>query len=337
MLIRLLILAIVVFNCGPAYADVAAGSVFTAQDTLSVELDDPEHRALLEPLTWLPGSFDVHLERAENTGIGADWIVSFTSPLSDRRPPQDEARTVYLDWFMARDADGTPLAAPAVVIVPGTDRRRLAARALAIFLKARAVHVLVLQPPGYGRRGDGGLSRPAERFLPRVRQAVADARRARDAAAALPGVRDQPVYLAGISLGGFLAVLTAELDPGYDGLFVLLAGVDLHHVVTHGDRDAARFRRRLEAAGFQGQALRDLLWQVEPLRAADRLDPTRTWLYRGMYDTVIPPASTEKLADAIRLPPEHHHRYPVGHYDGAFLLPAIAADMASTVTEHETD
>ncbi len=312
-------------------ADVAAQGTYSATDTLKAILKEPEHKAVLSPIMWEPGKFEVKVEKPDSAAPGENAMVSFPSPLPMWE--QAEADRVALEWFAAQDESGRPVAGPAVVIIPETDSRRIAARTLAMGLRALKVHAFVLQPPGYGRRSAPKLRTNPHQFLPRSRQTVADARRARDAIAALPGMAGAQVHLAGISLGGFLATVTATLDDGYDQTFIMLAGGDLAGVISNGQRDAATFRERFIRAGFTQEQINDQLRMVEPLRVADRLRPESTWLFTGMYDTVVPTKNSDELAAAAHLPADHRIVYPTDHYTAALMLPDAARSIVEKITK----
>ncbi len=323
----------IVLLAGCLAARVAAdepAATFEARDSLALELRSPEHREVLRPMGWEPGPFTVERRRPEPGESDADWLLSFPSPLP--RGVDAVSDVVWVEWYVAADVHAGADAPPAaVLIIPETDRRRHASKAIARVLRNSGVHGLVLQPPGYGRRRIPGADRDAAQLVPTVRQTAADARRTRDALAALDELRGGSIHLAGLSLGGFIASLSAALDGGFDGTFILLAGGDLNLVLSRGQRDAAKVRERLVGAGFDGERLRELLWQVEPLRVADRLVPERTWLYSGRFDTVIPLESATRLAEAVPLPAGHHVVYAIDHYSGVLILPVIVGHMAEQV------
>ena len=321
----------------PSFPVHAESALISTRDTLDVQLDDPVHRDLLGAVVWTPQPFHVVVETAQAEESDADAIVTFPSPLPQHARNANAAAaamdTAVLEWYQARDAAGQAVAAPAVVVVPETNRRRVAAKMLARAIRERGVHAFVLQPPGYGRRR-GPSDRDVRQLVSRTRQAVADTRRARDAVAALPLLQGQRVFLAGVSLGGFVVTLAAELDhAAFDGLFVLLAGGDLYTIVTTGDRDARKFRQQLEAAGYRDETLRGLLDQIEPLRGADRLDPARTWIYSCTQDTVVPPAATLRLVESAKVPADHHLQFPFGHYTAVFIIPAVVEHMSRQVLQ----
>jgi hypothetical protein len=308
---------------------------YHASDSLAVVLEDGPHQEVLGPIVWEPGDFEVTIGPGESGPFGEDAIVSFPSPKPVHEPA--EVDVVSADWYIARTADGAVAEAPAVVIVPETDSRRVAGRALGAALRGLHVHALVLHPPGYGKRNVGNVRRDVSQFLVRYRQGIADARRTKDAAAVLPGIRGHRVHLGGISLGGFSAILTESLDNGFDQTFVMLAGGDLYGIVTNGQRDAIKFREGFAAAGYEGQDLKDLLNQLEPLRVADRLEATRTWLITAQFDDVVPPENSLKFAETAQLPADHHITYPTDHYSAALMLPTMAKTLADLVLQLESE
>ncbi len=118
-----------------------------------------------------------------------------------------------------------------------------------------------------------------------MRQAIADVRRARDAVASLPLVDDAHIALQGTSLGGCVSATSAALDHSYDSVFLTLAGGNIFDLIQNGKKDAAKVRQKLNQAGFSGEQLKAIVHPIEPNRIAHRLQPERTWLYSGTYDT----------------------------------------------------
>lgn len=135
-----------------------------------------------------------------------------------------------------------------------------------------------------------------------------------------------------MSRGGFVAATVAGLDDGYDRVFVLLAGGNLHDVVVRGGRDAAKFREKLAAAGISEQQIKEFAYHVEPLRLAHRIRPEATWIFSGKYDDVVPPECSHALAVAAKLPAGHHVQLPASHYSGIIYLPPVLQQIAALVT-----
>ena len=309
------------------------GATFTARDSLAPgHDDDPGARDCLEGLLWEPGAFTVRLTTARD-GHG-DFTVRFPSPQPGGIHENDD---VSLEWYLARDTDGAPLAddvaAPACVVVHESGSSMPFGRMIARGLAARGVQACMIHLPFYGlRRPTTGRPGPDVTFRA-LRQGVADVRRARDAVAVLPGVDERRIGLQGTSLGGFVTATAGAIDGGFSQVFILLAGGDIAGVIANGRRDAAALREQLAAAGLSDADVRAAVASVEPLRLAHRLDPARTWLYSALHDDVVPPRHAQLLAEAARLEEEHHVQLHANHYTGIVYLPLVLTQMRNRVAD----
>ena len=298
-------------------------ALFNGTDSLDSTADPkPDAEDCLKGLRWNSTDFQVQCEApVENEG---DLLVRFPSPVDSGDAVNDR---VSMEWYAARDAERRPIAARAVIVVHESGRGMTVGRIFARGLNARGLHTFLIHLPGYGARRTPAADRP-ERILDSMKQAVADVRRARDAIKNLPLVQADIVGVQGTSLGGFVTSTAAGLDDGFQRVFILLAGGNLHDVVLQGKRDAAKVRQRLESIGVNGDQIRELARPVEPLRLAHRLNPRSTWLYSGKYDDVVPPACSKALSEAAGLPPEHHIELAADHYSGVLYLPLVIARIA---------
>lgn len=304
------------------------GQKFTATDTLSCgDESNKDAQQCISDLSWAPNDFSVEVEAAE-PGCG-DWRIHFPSARPVGNAKND---LVSMEWFAARDEEGEIRVAPAIVVVHESGSRMTVGRLIARGLSSHGLNAFLLHLPGYGPRRVEGVS-DIERTLPALQQAIADVRRARDAAVALPGVDGSVVGLQGTSLGGFVAATAAGLDRGYDRVFILLAGGNVHEVVLKGARDAAKVREKLFAAGVTEQQIKDMSRKVEPLRLAHRLNPKQTWVYSAKYDDVVLPENTRALVDAANLPADHHIELPADHYSGAIYLPKVIQQISQHMVE----
>jgi dienelactone hydrolase len=296
----------------------SVGQSFTGHDSLTPQPDsNPDATNCLSNLLWSPSDFPVITESSGNQH--GDFLIRFPSPVPSGDAVNDR---VALEWYQARNPDGSVLKAPAVVIVHESGRGMAAGRTIARGLRSRNLHTFVIHLPGYGAR-TSTLSTDIRRLLPAMQQAVADVRRARDAVAALPQVDASLIGLQGTSLGGFITATVAGLDHAYQRTFIFLAGGQIAEVLIHGTRDAAGIRNRLAAAGIDSPQIRSLSLAVEPMRLAHRINPATTWLFSGKFDEVVPPRCSLAFAAAASLPADHHRQLPVGHYSAALLLPFI--------------
>ena len=294
-----------------------AGSTFPSRDTLNCAPESlADAAACVEGLRWKPADFTVRIETA--TGQG-DWLVRFPTPI----PSGDEVNdNVAMEWHLARDPEGKPKLAPAIVIVHESGRGMVAGRLFAQGLRLYGFHTFLIHLPGYGAR-TSALTGDPMKMLPALKQAIADVRRARDVVAVLPFVDKSLIGLQGTSLGGFVTATVAGLDRGYDRTFILLAGGNIADVILTGTRDAAGLRKRLTEAGITEAQIRLHSQAIEPMRIAHRVDPLKTWLFTGLKDEVVPPACSVAFATAGKLDATHHIQLPVGHYTAAILMPLI--------------
>ena len=300
---------------------------FEARDTLSVDLTRADDAALavLRRVTWEPGAFTV---RAEATpGAAHDARVTFPSP-----PVEGEAgdATVTLRWYAARNGDGTPKAAPAVLVVHTLHPDMAIGKAIARSFAKRGLHAFLVELPGYGARREAGRV-PGVVALHSPARTVVEVRRARDAIATLPNVADGRIALQGTSLGGFAGAVAASMDGAFDPVVLLLSGADAFGVLRDGQADASRLRRLAHAAGHSDAELRRVLDRLDPQHVAHRLDPKRTWLFTARRDQVVPARNSDLLARTIDLPPAHHVTLDGGHYTAMLTLPGLVERMADII------
>jgi dienelactone hydrolase len=235
-------------------------------------------------------------------------MIRFPSPLPSGDPAND---CVSMEWY--RPFRQRSASVPAMLVVHESGANMAIGRLFARAFQAEGFHAFLIHLPSYGDRR-GRVSFRSGKIGAIMRQAIGDVRRARDAIAVLPGVDASNIGVQGTSLGGFVVATAASLDRAFRSVFIMLAGGDLHHVISKGQRDAAYLRYELAAAGYQGDTLKDLLWPIEPTRLAHRLDADRTWMFTAKADRVVPAASADALSRAIDLPESHHIFVDANHY-----------------------
>ncbi len=304
-------------------ATITVGAEFKTSDTLAPKVDESEDaRLCLEGLCWTPRDFSVQIEAAaEDRG---DWLVRFPSPVESGDARNDR---VAMEWYQARDAQQKLVTAPAVVVVHESGSGMTVGRLFARGLQLQGLHTFLIHLPFYGERRTGNNRPDGGNLVSMMKQAVADVRRARDAVAVLPLVDDSQISLQGTSLGGFVSATSGALDDGYDNVFLMLAGGELYDLIQNGKKDVAKVREKLEQAGLTGEKLRELTLVVEPTRVAHRLNPDRTWLYSGVFDTVVPTKNALALANSAKLSKTHHIQMAANHYTGIVYLPFVLAHI----------
>jgi len=297
------------------------GKTFAARDSLNITVEtNKDAQECLDGFAWRPSPFQVTVEKSKGQG---DYLVRFPSPVPTGEAAND---LVCMEWFIARDENGTPQSAPMIVVVHESGRRMEVGRLFARGLREMGCHTCMIHLPYYGERRNGQHPADAATLLKRVRQGVADTRRARDAVEVLPFVKGR-ISIQGTSLGGFVAALAAGIDDSFDRVHLLLAGGNLYEMMQNGRNETAKVKRELAEQGIVGEKLRELVYMMEPTRLAHRLDPKRTWLYSARFDTVVPLANAQALADAVPLVGEHHVQFPANHYSGVIFVPMVLKNI----------
>jgi dienelactone hydrolase len=238
-----------------------------------------------------------------------------------------------MEWYAARDSKGEIRPARAVVVVHESAHSMPVGRLIARSLSWQGLHAFLVHLPGYGCRRAAHNPSSFDQLLPMMKQGIADVRRARDAVVALPVVDRSVVGLEGTSLGGFVAATVAGIDSGYDRVFILLAGGNIEDVLFHGSRDAAKVREKLHASGVTDVQIKQLAHEIEPLRLAHRINPGATWLYSGIYDTVVPARCSLALAKEAGLAADHQIQFPADHYLGIIYLPQAVQEISKHMLE----
>jgi dienelactone hydrolase len=305
-----------------ADSDLPLHGKFSAHDSLDVgEESSEDARLCLDGLRWEPADFEVSVDPAdpEHTDHG-DALIRFPSPIVSGDERNDG---VAVEWYVARDMNGQPVSAPAVVVVHESGSGMTVGRMFARGLQRQGLHTFMVQLPFYGHRRTGRKRPDDVNMVTVIRQAVADVRRTRDAVSVLPLVDRSHIALQGTSLGGFVSATAGSLDHGFDSVHLMLAGGNLYDLIQKGKRDTEKVRQELEKAGLTGDNLRQLTMTIEPTRIAHRLDPQRTWLYSGTLDSVVPIENAVALAEAVPLDKEHHFKMFADHYTGIVFLPNV--------------
>lgn len=264
-------------------------------------------------------TFPVEVESLRVTKSYRVSAVRFPSPIVTADP---ENNTVHAEYFQP-DASGKR---PAVVVLHILGADFALSRYLAARLADRGVAALFLKLPYYGERRPAGndkrfLSVDIPRSMLSMRQGVCDVRRATAWLASRKEVDSMKLGITGISLGGIVASLSAEIDPTLNEAAFLLAGGDLAEILWTMPEGAA-YRRLWIESGKSKDDLRALTLPFDPLTYAQRLHGKRIFMMAGNVDEVIPPSSALALWQAAGKPPIHW--MDCGHYSAAgYLLPAM--------------
>jgi dienelactone hydrolase len=247
--------------------------------------------------------------------------IRFASPIVSGDP---ENNTVYADYFQVEEVKRDEAKRrPAVVVLHILGADFALARFVAIRLAQHGTNALFVKLPYYGERRPPGtkfLTPDIERSTLAMRQAVCDVRRAIAWLAAQPENDGERLGVTGISLGGIVSALAAEMEPTVSSAGLLLAGGDLATILWTMP-EAEEYRRRWEAAGKTKVELAALVEPFDPLRYAERLKGKRVLMLNASADEVVPPECSRRLWEAAGEP--RIEWFDCGHYSAAaYLLPA---------------
>lgn len=232
-----------------------------------------------------------------------------------------ENNRVPLHYFLPAEGDG-PF--PAVVILHywGASDIRIE-QTLSLDLARKGVaSVIVTLPyhmgrtPAGSRSGELAIVPDPVRLRAMMQQSVSDTRRAVDFLQSRPEVNASRIAITGTSLGSIVASLVLAVEPRFRSAAFMLGGADLAHILWHSSRVVAQ-RDQLRSRGFTEEKLRAELADIEPLNYLKERTAVPTLVIGGKYDTVIPPADTRKLINA--LPNSSSIWLDTGHYGGIFV------------------
>lgn len=170
-------------------------------------------------------------------------------------------------------------------------------------------------PPG-ARSGERAILPDTQHLVATMTQAVLDVRRTVDYIAQRPEYDPTQIGIAGTSLGSIVSSLSYALEPRLKAASFMLGGADLAHILWQSSR-VVKVREALRKQGMTESKLREELAMVEPLNYLPARAEKRAFVVGGKFDTVVPPADTEKLIRALGNPSTLW--LDTGHYGGVFV------------------
>lgn len=259
---------------------------------------------------------------------GIEYLVEFPSPVLTGIEVND---TVPLRVFLPTQRTG---AVPVVLIMHYWGALDLRVeRTLALELNRRGVAAAILTlpyhlartPAGY-RSGQLAIQPDVEKLKGTMVQAVQDSRRAIDFLRSRPEIDGSSMGVFGTSLGALVSATIYGIDPSLTHAAFLLGGVDLAGILWSstrvvGQRDALRRR------GYNEERLREALAPIEPARFLERRTTGSAFVVGGLFDTVVPRRSTERLISL--LPSARVLWLDTGHYGGIFVQRRLMREVAS--------
>lgn len=256
-----------------------------------------------------------------------EFVVSFPSAIVSKYL---ENNTVQLRIFMPIEAK-RPM--PVVVVLHYWGARDLRVeRSFAIELSQRGIATAIVtlpyhlsRTPAGSNSGELAIQPNTEKLIETMTQSVFDVRRSIDFLSTRPEFKQQPLGLAGTSLGAIVSSLTFALDSRVTHATFLLGGADLAGIIWNSTRLAPQ-RDALKKKGYTQEKLHAELSEIEPSAYLPRKGSGRTFLVRGKYDTVVPRAASVLLQDS--LPDCSVLEIDTGHYGGIFVQQRLLGEMA---------
>jgi dienelactone hydrolase len=216
--------------------------------------------------------------------------------------PHEVNNTVHAELFMP--AGPGPFPAVVVLDILAGDQR--VSRLVALYLAQHRVAALTLHMAYYGPRRPPGsklrlLSPNVPHTIEAVRQSVLDVRRATALLGSLPQVQSERLGIVGVSLGSFLAALTAASEPRLTTVALALGGGGLVDAY-YDDPRALTARRAYELLGGSKEAFKKIIAPVDPLTYAPQLRTRKLLLIAAERDDVVPPVCARTLWEATNQP-----------------------------------
>lgn len=276
--------------------------------------------------------------RVSETESTVEFAEEFPSPVTTPYPVNNR---VPVRALLPQGVSG-PMPVVVVLHYWGASDQRVDV-ALAQELNARGVAaVLVTLPYHLGRTPPGATSGQYAiepdpiKMRATMEQSVLDVRRTVDWIESRPEFDPNKIGLAGTSLGAIVGATAYAVEPRFAATSFVLGGADLAHILWHSSR-VVQQRDVLRGAGYTEGSLRDALASIEPLTYLKERAPAPAFLVGARYDTVIPPADTEKLLGA--LPGAQILWVDTGHYGGVFVqrkILRLVAEFESAELEGRT-
>lgn len=257
------------------------------------------------------------LELAES-GVQV-FHVRFPSPVET---PTKENNTVHAEYY--RPAGKGPF--PAVVVLDITAGDQALSRGIAAVLAQKKIAALFVQMAYYGPRRPAGsdlrlLSPDVTHTMAAIRQTVLDIRRASAWLENRPEIDGKQIGILGTSLGSFIGTLSAEMEPRFGKVAVLLGGGGLVDAY-YDDPRAADFRKFYEVVGGTKEKLTKAIAPVDPITCAGNLKDCKVLIIAGRRDEIVPPKAAEALWQATGK--QKIVWYDCTHYGAAlYALPAL--------------
>lgn len=243
------------------------------------------------------------------------YTVRFPSAVTTKYP---ENNTVHCEWY--KPTGTGPFPTTVVLDILGGDQKL--ARVQSSYMAKKGIACLFVQMAYYGPRRPPGskvrlLMPNIDHTLGAIRQTVLDIRRAAAWLASQPEVDQQRLGVVGTSLGSFMGTLTAEMEPRFKKVAIVLGGggvVDAFYDHPQG----APLRAIWEGLGGTKEKLQNLVAIADPITRAENLKNRDVLMIAAAKDEIVPPSACKRMWEALGKPKIIW--YEAGHYTAVLFI-----------------
>jgi hypothetical protein len=201
--------------------------------------------------------------------------------------------------------------------------RELARRGVAGVVISLPYHI-ERTPEGF-RSGELAITPEPKKLIATMTQSIADIRRTIDFIQSRPEFRKDQIGLTGTSLGSIVGALASGIDARISDVAFVVGGADLAHILWNSSR-VVKERDQLRRMGYTESKLSSELEVIEPSVYLAKRKPANAFVVGARFDTVIPPADTVKLIEALDA--KHTLWLDTGHYGGFFIQKKVQQTVA---------
>jgi dienelactone hydrolase len=303
--------------CGTAMADPPR----LEKGTVHFRLVGDQHN-IPERYRLTEHTFPYEMDRkADLPASGVEiYRLRFPSPVKSDCP---ENNTVHAEYYRPKG----PGPFPGVIVLDITGGDQSLSRGIALHLAQNRIAGLFVQMAYYGPRRPPGsdlrlMSPDIEHTMAAVRQTVLDLRRASAWLEGRPEIDAKRIGIMGTSLGSFMAALTAEMEPRFRRVAVLLGGGGFVQAY-YDDPRGAGFRRFWEALGGTKELLVRFIAPIDPLTCAANLKDRKVLMIAAKRDEIVPPRMATALWEATGR--QKIVWFDTTHYGAAlYLVPGLS-------------
>lgn len=247
------------------------------------------------------------------------YQLRYPSPINS---PHVENNTVWAEYYTPKHKKQFPC----VIVLDITGGDQSLSRIISSHLVQNGIGALFVQMAYYGPRRPPGsklrlMSFDLDHTMKAVRQTVLDLRCATAWMESRPEIDSKRLGIIGTSLGGFMAALTAEMEPKLGRVAILLAGGGFVDAFWDDPR-VAPYQKAYQWLGGTKEMAKQVFAPLDPITCAENLKNRKVLMLAAKQDELVPPKMAEALWKASGQ--QKIHWFNAGHYTSAvYLVPAM--------------